>query len=58
MTTITIKSGDAKMEKDALDELAKGYDLSLKANPTLQATTTPMVFIAHFENLFSKCLRR
>jgi hypothetical protein len=34
MTTITIKSGDAKMEKAALDELAKGYDLSLKANPT------------------------
>jgi hypothetical protein len=58
MTTIAIKNRDAKMEKATLDELAKGYDLSLKANLTLQANVTHMVFKAHFENLFSKCQRR
>jgi hypothetical protein len=54
MATIVIKTRDAKMEKAALDDLTKWYDLSLKANPTFLPAVTPTVFKAHFENFFSK----
>ena len=54
MANIAIRSGNAKKEKFALGQLAKGYDLSLVDTRPPKPKVAPLVFKNHFEQLFSK----